>query len=82
MSDPLEMDLHEGPLERRITELEECQKRTTTALCASFSQLAELIKDLDSRLVYLEEQESSRARADHQREEYLDWENAEGLSRV
>ena len=40
------------------------------------------IKDLDSRLVYLEEQESSRARADHQREEHLDWENAEGLPRV
>ena len=64
MSDPLEMDLHEGPLERRITELEK------------------MVKDLDSRLVYLEEQESSRARADHQREEHLDWENAEGLSRT
>ena len=46
------------------------------------TELEKMVKDLDSRLVYLEEQESSRARADHQREEHLDWENAEGLSRV
>ena len=63
MSDPLEMDLHEGPLERRITELEK------------------MVKDLDSRLVYLEEQERSRARADHQREMALDFANSQGLSR-
>ena len=45
-------------------------------------ELEEQVKDLEHRLIYLEEQESSRARADHQREEHLDWENAEGLSRV
>ena len=45
-------------------------------------ELEKMVKDLDSRLVYLEEQERSRARADHQREEHLDFENAEGLSKV
>ena len=64
MSVPLEMDLHEGPLERRITELEK------------------MVKDLDSRLVYIEEQERSRARADHQREMALDFANSQGLSRA
>ena len=49
---------------------------------AENQKLEDKIKDLDSRLVYLEEQESTRARAEHQHEEYLDWENAEGLSRV
>ena len=81
MSDPLEMDLHEGPLERRITELEE-QIKHIPELYAILKVFQDSIKDLDSRLVYLEEQESSRARADHQREEHLDLENAEGLSRV
>ena len=37
------------------------------------------IKELDSRLVYIEEEVSSRARADHQRELALDFRNAEGL---
>ena len=39
-------------------------------------------KDLEHRLIFLEEQERSRARADHQREMALDFANAAGLSRA
>ena len=46
------------------------------------TELEKMVKDLDSRLVYLEEQESTRARADHQREMALDFRNAAGLSRA
>ena len=44
--------------------------------------LRDSIKELSKRIFALEEEERQRARADHQREEYLDWENVEGLSRV
>ena len=49
---------------------------------AENQQLEYKIKDLEHRIIYLEEQESTRARADHERELNLDRENAEGLSRT
>ena len=45
-------------------------------------ELEEQVKDLEHRLIYLEEQESSRARAEHEREMALDFKNAAGLSRA
>ena len=45
-------------------------------------ELEAKIKDLEHRLIYLEEQESTRARAEHEREMALDFANSQGLSRA
>ena len=74
-----------GDMENRIKKLEEVVyllRNDYMTHKKDIRELEKMVKDLDSRLVYLEEQESSHARADHQREEHLDLENAEGLSRV
>ena len=68
-------------MEKRIKKLEECQKRTTDALCKSFSDLSESIEILSKRIFDLEEKERERASTEFQREQSLDFRNSEGLTR-
>ena len=49
---------------------------------AENQKLEAKIKDLEHRLIFLEEQESTRARAEHEREMALDFRNAEGLGEI
>ena len=65
-------------MENRIKKLEMLLEKAISCQADILTR----IKDLDSRLVYLEEQESTRARAEHEREMALDFANAAGLSRV
>ena len=55
-------------MEKRIKKLEECQKRTTDALCKSFSDLSESIEILTTRIFDLEEKERDRERIEYQKE--------------